>query len=131
MSFKRKISLGFLLLIFLLIGSYRWLFKKCRNIEEYGWRIACVVISVFFLTFGLIEGWAWHRFATTPFIKEGSTTIIITPNMTLKRLAATLHDRGLLNHPKFFIFLLIKKVKPIKSEWANMRLIPKRPLKSC
>ncbi len=51
------------------------------------------------------EGWEWHHFASTPMLRTGYTTVIVTPNLTLKQLANQLHDRKLLSHPRFFVLL--------------------------
>jgi UPF0755 protein len=63
------------------------------------------VVSLTFLSVGVWEGLAWRHFATTPLLTEGSTTIVVTPNLTLKQLAGQLKARGLLRQPKFFILL--------------------------
>jgi UPF0755 protein len=96
-SVKQRICLGFLFLAFLFIRFYRWLVKI-------GWRrmllYACTSV---FLIIGVVEGWAWYRFTTTPLIQPGSTTIIVKPNSTLRQLAISLQQRGLITHPRFFI----------------------------
>lgn len=66
-------------------------------------RKACFYFLLGF-TFILCLGLLWRHFAT-PFLKQGETTFIVTPHMTLKTLAKALHDGGLLSHPQFFILL--------------------------
>lgn len=64
-----------------------------------------VLIPIAFLSVGLWEGCAWYRFTTTPLLASGYTTVIVTPHLTVKRLAFELHARGLLSHPHFFLLL--------------------------
>lgn len=98
MSAMRRIFLSFLFLVFLIMRVYRWLLKS-------SWRVLLCLASVLFLILGVWEGVAWHRFATTPLMTSGSTTFIVTPNASLKQLAAELHERGLIAHPQFFVLM--------------------------
>jgi UPF0755 protein len=98
-SFKQRILSGFLFLAFLFVRAHRWLLKTGR-----GPMLLCV-FTFLFLIVGVVEGWSWYQFMTRPLISAGATTVIVTPNSTLRQLAANLQERGLLSHPHFFMIL--------------------------
>lgn len=99
MSFKQQICRGIIFLTFLYIRLHRRWLKAGR-----GWVILCVPVLLFTLI-GVVGGVSWYRFTTTPLNTSGNTTVIVKPHWTLRQLAANLHQRGLLSHPHFFIFL--------------------------
>jgi UPF0755 protein len=103
--FGRRFSLIFLYLVFLGTRCYRYLVKCLRVFSRHVWKFSLLFISVLILLTGLWQVWQWQSFANTPFNTSGNTTIIVNPNMGIKRLSQELHDRGLLAHPKFLVLL--------------------------
>ncbi|MBS0352210.1 MAG: endolytic transglycosylase MltG [Proteobacteria bacterium] len=102
---NKRFSLIFLYLIFLGIRCYRFLVKCLRIYFHHFWKLSLLFISILVLIVALWQVWQWQNFAKMPFNTKENTTIILTPDMSVKQLANNLHDRGLLADPKFLVFL--------------------------
>ncbi len=93
--------------------------------------LSCLILSIISL-FIIWQALSWYQFLTQPLNLTGKdTTIIVTENMSLPKLAHQLSKRKLLSNSSFSSFWLIGEEMLIKFVLANMRLPEKQHLISC
>lgn len=72
-------------------------------------KIVLIISAIVVLILGMWFAIVWHRFIHTPLRSEKeikqATTIQVSPGTGVHYLANHLHQRGLLQHPQFFIWL--------------------------